>query len=128
MENNAESNLVDTEINTPVENLSFENFWEEDLKNQTNSGDISLSTVQASIAAATKISIIPIAATLFGIADTQTKVDKFSKEVSKYATSKELISSVSKEIGEPQQTETEEEFIERASNTLRNFLKKKFKV
>ena len=123
-----ENNSVDDQINTYIKNMSFEDFCEEDLKNKINAEDMSLSTVQWSIAAITQISILPIAATLFGQTDTQTKIEKFSKEVSEYATSKDVISSLSKEIGEPKQTETEEDFIARASNTLKNFLKKKFNV
>ncbi|MBD2492410.1 hypothetical protein [Aulosira sp. FACHB-615] len=56
------------------------------------------------------------------------KVEKFSKEVANYATSEDVISSLSEQIGTPTQDETEEEFVERASTILRNILKKKFKI
>lgn len=57
-----------------------------------------------------------------------TKADKFSNEVTNCATSDEVISSLSKDIGKPKTNETEEEFVERASRTLREILKKKFNV
>ena len=97
-----------------------------DAKISNNSEDINVSTIQSSIAAATQLSITPLAATLFGLDDTQSKNEKFSKEVSEYATSKEVISSLSKKICEPNETEAEEDFIQRASNVLREILKEKF--
>lgn len=63
---------------------------------------------------------------VFGFEDTQ--AEKFSKEVANYATSDEVISSLSKDIGEPKTNETEEEFVERASRALREIFKKKFNV
>lgn len=123
-----ESYSENTKTNSYPEYISFEEFSEEDLEIKPNPGDISVSTVQAAIAATTQMITMPIASALFGQTDTQTKAEKFSKKVSEYATSKEVISSLSKEIGEPKETETEEEFIERASNVLRNLLKKKFNV
>jgi len=56
------------------------------------------------------------------------KVEEFSKEVANYATSDEVISSLSEQISTPRKNETEQEFVERASNVLREILKKKFKV
>jgi hypothetical protein len=124
MENHSE----DSTIQNNLENLNFEDFWQADTKNKNNSEDINVSTIQSSIAAATQLSIAPLAGTLFGLDDTQSKSEKFSKEVSEYVTSKEVISSLSKKIGEPNETEAEEDFIERASNVLREILKEKFKI
>jgi hypothetical protein len=124
MENHSKDPIIE---NHP-ENLKFKDFWQADSQIKNSSEDINVSTIQSSIAAATQLSIAPLAATLFGLDDTQSKSEKFSKEVSEYATSKEVISSLSKEIGEPNETETEEDFIERASNVLREILKEKFKI
>lgn len=124
MENNSEGYTIQNNL----ENLNFEDFWEADTKIPNNSEDINVSTIQSSIAAATIIATAPLAATLFGLDDTQRKSENFSKEVSEYVTSKEVISSLSKEIGEPNETEAEEDFIERASNVLRKILKEKFKI
>ncbi|MDZ8189108.1 MAG: hypothetical protein RMX96_30235 [Nostoc sp. ChiSLP02] len=123
-----ENHSKDSKIQKNLENLNFENFWQADTKNQNDFKGINVSTIQASIAAATQISIASVATTLFGLDDTQIKKEKFSQEVSEYATSKEVISSLSKEIGEPHETEAEEDFIERANNVLREILKKKFNI
>lgn len=64
----------------------------------------------------------------FGISNQQEMIEKFSKEVAEYATSKEIISSLVKETGEPKRDETEDDFVERASQVLRSLLKRKFKV
>lgn len=56
------------------------------------------------------------------------KVEEFSKEVANYATSDDVMSSLSEQISTPRKNETEQEFVERASNVLREILKKKFKV
>ncbi|MBE8965467.1 hypothetical protein IQ277_04145 [Nostocales cyanobacterium LEGE 12452] len=124
MENHSEGSTIQNNL----ENLNFEDFWQANTKKLNNSEDINVSTIQASIAAATLIITAPLAATLFGLDNTQRKSENFSKEVSEYATSKEVISSLSKEIGEPNETEAEEDFIERASNVLRKILKEKFKI
>ncbi|HYX16378.1 MAG TPA: hypothetical protein VE944_18815 [Nostoc sp.] len=123
-----ENHLEDSTIQNNLENLNFEDFLQADTKIKNNSEDINISTIQSSITAATQLTIAPLAATLFGLDATQSKNEKFSKEVSEYATSKEVISSLSKEIGEPNETEAEEDFIERASNVLRKILKEKFKI
>lgn len=56
------------------------------------------------------------------------QIEKFSQEVASYATGDDVISSVSEQIGQPRENETEEEFVERASQVLREILKKKFKI
>jgi len=56
------------------------------------------------------------------------KVEKFSKEVANYTTNDEVLSTISEQIGEPKEDESEQEFVERASHLLREILKKKFKV
>ncbi|MBL1197636.1 MAG: hypothetical protein FWK04_00780 [Nostoc sp. GBBB01] len=124
MENHSE----ESHIQNNLESINLENFLKADTKIKNDCEDINVTTIQASITAATQLSLAPIAATLFGLNGTHRKSEKFSKEVSEYATSKEVISSLSKEIGEPNETETEEDFIERASNVLRKILKEKFKV
>lgn len=124
MENHSE----DSTTHNNLENLQFEDFLQADKKIKNNPEDINISKIQSSIATATQLSIASLATTLFGLDDTQRKSEKFSKEVSEYATSKEVISSLSKKIGEPTETEAEEDFIERASNVLREILKEKFKI
>lgn len=54
--------------------------------------------------------------------------EKFSKDVANYATSDEVISSLSEQIDKPKENETEQEFVERASNILRGILKKKVNI
>ena len=58
----------------------------------------------------------------------QQKIDKFSEDVSSYVTSDEVISTVSEKVGEPRPEETEENFVKRASDRLREILYEKFKV
>ncbi|MHC5717622.1 MAG: hypothetical protein ACYTX0_37340 [Nostoc sp.] len=63
----------------------------------------------------------------YGLANTQ-KAAEFSKGVANYATSDEVISSLSEQIGKPKENETEQEFVERSSHILREILKKKFNI
>lgn len=53
---------------------------------------------------------------------------KFSEEVANYVTSNEFISVFSNNLGEPKATETEKDFVERASCLLKSILDKKFKI
>jgi hypothetical protein len=69
----------------------------------------------------------PVIGISFALTNTQ-KAEEFSKGVANYATSQEVISSLSEQIDKPKENETEQEFVERASNILRDILKKKFKV
>lgn len=51
--------------------------------------------------------------------------EKFSEEVVKAANSDEVLTELSQEIGEPKETETEDEFVERAKTTFAKILKRK---
>lgn len=55
-------------------------------------------------------------------------VPKFSEEVANYVTNDEFISSLSNNLGKPKVTETEEDFVERASRLLKTILEEKFKT
>ncbi|RUR81884.1 hypothetical protein ACF3DV_18240 [Chlorogloeopsis fritschii PCC 9212] len=78
--------------------------------------------LQLSIGASIQQLLLPMVGGLFELNNAQ-KAEKFSREVANYATSDEVISSLSKQIGEPRENETEQEFIERASSVLREILK-----
>ncbi len=71
--------------------------------------------------------LLPAIGLSIGLGNTQ-KVEEFSKGVANYATSGEVISSLSEKVGKPKENETEQEFVERASQILREILKKKFKI
>lgn len=117
------ANITDiTKIRTKEKMTSFEDFFK-DSKRLAES--TTLPILQTKLTAGiTQIT----EGILFGSNATQAKQEKFSKEVANYATSDEVISSFSKNIGEPKTNETEEEFVERASHVLRAVLKKKFDV
>ncbi|MFQ2147958.1 hypothetical protein ACK33U_04955 [Aeromonas jandaei] len=51
--------------------------------------------------------------------------EKFGHEVVKIAYSDEVISELSREIGKPKESETEDEFVNRGKLTLANILRKK---
>lgn len=89
-----------------------------------------------SIAAATRADLISSVtqivteSSLFmtGSFNQQAEVEKFSDEVSSYATSNEVISLLSHTVGKPRVSESEKEFVERASNLLREILRKHFNL
>ena len=104
---------------------SFEHFW--------NSSENSIESVNSSelqTSLATNIQGILMAGTLsvFSFNNTQVEEAKFSEEVANYVTGDEFISSLSNNLGEPKVTETEEDFVERASRLLRTILEEKFKI
>lgn len=112
---------------------SFNKFWSEsknlplDSKNGLVTSPSLLSGIQDNIVAAT-LAPVGIGLALAGFNSSQEEAEKFSKQVAEYATSDEVISAVSDEVGEPKQNETEDEFVERATNVLRNILIKNFKI
>jgi hypothetical protein len=73
------------------------------------------------------VSLLPNFPSLF-FKNTEEEKAKFSEGVAKYVTSDEFISSLSDNLGEPKITETEEDFVERASYLLRTILEEKFKI
>jgi len=111
---------------------SFKDFW----NSCKNKSDSSATENQSELSTITQLStvisqqITPIATTaltdIFGSTPKQTKIERFTKEVTECATSDEVISTVSDRLGQPLPDETEQEFVERASNILRNVLKEKF--
>ena len=54
--------------------------------------------------------------------------NKFSEQLEKHINSEEFIEKLSAAMQEPLENETEEEFVARASDTLRKLLYKKFKI
>ena len=116
---------------------SFKDFWE-DGNSSTDSASlpadsaspatlcVTLTSGIQSILGTSSTQAIAAPIGFFGSNNTQAKVDEFSQQVTDYVTSDEVISSLSEKIGEPQTKETEEEFVERASNILRGILRKKF--
>lgn len=113
---------------------NFISFWWQ-AKEATTSLENSLSTPSPSDLSdsiQTNVKAISITtAPLLKLAGVNTnfeEVETFSREVAQYATSDEVISAVSNGVGEPKPYETEEEFVERASNVLRKILREKFNV
>jgi hypothetical protein len=86
--------------------------------------------VETNLAAITSAKVQGVLSTVNALAlfDNAAKIEEFSNEVANYSTSDELISSLSEKIGKPEENESEQEFVERASNILREILKKKFKI
>ncbi len=54
------------------------------------------------------------------------KAAEFSGDVSKFIASKKFSAELSKAVGEPRAEESEDEFVGRAKEAMRNLLKKKF--
>jgi hypothetical protein len=111
---------------------SFKDFW----NSRKNKSDSAAAENKSELSTITQLStaisqqITPIATValtdIFGSTPKQKKIAQFTKEVTECATSDEVISTVSDRLGEPLPDETEEEFVERASNILKNVLKEKF--
>ena len=55
--------------------------------------------------------------------NSSSKEEKFRNEVAELATSDEVILKLSDELGNPKEGETEQEFVDRGKNVLRNILK-----
>lgn len=111
--------------------ISFEEFWNNSKNSPDSVNSPELSTVLAIssvITTGVQQIIVPVGALVFGLNDQQAKEERFSNEVANYITSDEVISSLSKEIGEPKTNETEQEFVERASRVLKAIIQKKFNV
>lgn len=107
---------------------SFQDFWnaQEDSAQQTQ--DLPKAQISPTVLCAQLSSGISGVTTSVLFNTKQQKIDKFSEDVSRYVTSYEVIATVSEKVGEPRPEETEEKFVERASNLLREILYDKFKV
>lgn len=64
--------------------------------------------------------------TPFSFSDTEK--EKFSEEVSGIIQDKSFLSELSDKINEPLEDESEDDFVKRSSNTLRQMLYKKFNI
>ncbi len=111
-----------TEFNLPA--TTFKEFYQQSQKFETTPTEFNLPATTAANIQAVLSPMIGISS-LFSNTN---KVEEFSKEVANYATSDDLISSLSEKIGKPKENETEQEFVERASHILREILKKRFNI
>lgn len=121
---------------------SFSQFWGEradtDIKVADESGAITTpDLLQSHITTTTSNILLESIAdiALFGIPSTirrlsghKKPVQEFSQDVSHYATSQEVIDEFSREIGPPHEYENEEQFVTRAKQTLKQMLRKRFRV
>jgi hypothetical protein len=64
--------------------------------------------------------------TLKDLSLSESKAEKFKKQIVEYVTSPESIKSVSDTVGEPLDNETEDEFVERSLQNITKLLLKKF--
>lgn len=85
----------------------------------SNSSSLELTTRISGILAATVPSIFS------GSSISNADREKFSEEVVKAANSDEVLTELSQEIGEPKETESEDEFVESAKTTFAKILKRK---
>ena len=127
----------------PQESESFSQFWDKKKERENAENALAtpglVSTLQSGIALATSsvlttdLSSNALSAAL-GIAtggqnkSKQVALEEFSQKVSDYASSEEVISTLSDEIGTPKEHESEDEFVDRAKTTLKNILRKKFRL
>lgn len=103
---------------------SFRTFWEKAVKINNLALPSEQSSIQSLIQGDIQKSLLPFE----GLLLKSNQVEEFSKQVSDYVNSDEVIRNLSAEIAEPLPDETEEEFIERASQILRNILSEKFRL
>ncbi|BAU10368.1 hypothetical protein LEP3755_08520 [Leptolyngbya sp. NIES-3755] len=102
----------------------FEDFMNEAQKSsdqRVTAFPIMLADVQTSLASTIRGIIAPTALN-------DVEKHKFSQEVSSLVQDTTLISEFSSQIGTPKETETEEEFVKRSSDVLRNMLYEKFGI
>lgn len=78
---------------------------------------------------------IPVQANVFnalkgvnGLSGHDEEKQKFSKDVEEYVHQKSFLQELSDKIGEPEPNETQEQFVNRASNILRNMLYERFSI
>lgn len=96
---------------------SFKNFW--------NNSNVSNDSYKLCTCLSTGIQKLTLTSNVL-FSNSQT--EKFSHEVTQFITSDEVITSLSREIGNPKQNETEDEFVTRASNILKKILEEKFNL
>lgn len=131
------------EPSIPQETVTFSQFLKENEEQEVAKNILAssglVSTLQADIALATSsvlatelsfnaLSVALGIATVLPNKSKAAALEEFSKKVSNYAASKEVISTLSDEIGTPKEDESEDEFVERAKTTLKNILRKKFRL
>ena len=122
---------------------SFSQFWkgqaDEGMKVADESSvPTTLGLLQSQITVATSNILLEGALdlALFGVPSTmksfirsrEQSVQEFSQNVSSYATSQEVITALSNEIGPPGNHEDEEQFVNRAKQALREILTKRFRT
>lgn len=83
--------------------------------------NVSLSAIQLSLAT----SVSGLLTSFLGFSD---KREKFSEEVSNLVHDKTFVAELSSKINEPLEHESEDEFVNRASDTLRKMLYEKFGI
>ncbi|MBD1877000.1 hypothetical protein H6F75_26295 [Nodosilinea sp. FACHB-131] len=125
------------------DSVSLSQFWNEKEGQENAKSPLAspglVSTLQADIALATSsilttdlsINALSVALGITTVGPNKSKaaaLDEFSKKVSNYAASKEVISTLSDEIGTPKEDESEDEFVDRAKTALKNILHKKFRL
>jgi len=98
----------------------FKDFIKSTHKNElSNASSLELTTRISSILAVSVPSIFSVSSI------SNAEREKFSEEVVKAANSDDVLTELSQEIGEPKETESEDEFVERAKTTFATILKRK---
>jgi len=86
-------------------------------------------TDKAELAISTGINNILVASSVIGLFSGSGKKEKaaeeFSNKVSRFVHSDEFIGEFSKDIGIPKENESEDEFVSRAKDAMKNLLRKK---
>lgn len=86
---------------------------------------LALKDTLKSTAVVTKASEIP--ALIMPYVKSDTKADKFTKDILEVISSDEFIIEIDKNIGEVKENETEQEFVNRGKNIIKNLLRSKLK-
>lgn len=127
---------------SPSKVKSFSQFWDEQTESDMNAADepnaiITPNLLQSHITVTTSDILLESIADIafFGILGParhlgghQKSIQKFSQDVSHYATSQEVIAEFSSEIGPPHEHESEDQFVARAKERLKKMLKRRFRV
>ena len=120
------------ESQASVSNNSFENFLNSptDLSESAHLQELQTSVttnITGLLATGYAVGAIAVSPSFF-FKSTEEKKAEFVEDVNNYVTSSEFISCLSNDLGEPKVTETEEDFVERASRLLKATLTEKFKI
>ncbi|AFZ07893.1 hypothetical protein Osc7112_3525 [Oscillatoria nigro-viridis PCC 7112] len=118
--------LMDEIEQSPTQSVmsNFKQFMDDIKQSPTQSlpeSDLTLPSLQMDLTAGTFLMLTPLSFS-------NNEKEKFSEEVSSLIQNESFLSDFSNQIGEPLQQESEDDFVKRASNRLREMLYERFGI